>query len=151
MSQEKIIANFDADDERSASTRNAFVASGKVVNVDVDHPVRLALLDNGNQFDTFADVRVIPNVMQFTRVGAALGWVLVRGAAEVHADSMSITCEDHIDGRATLYLAREGQTDLPVARLVSFDGESGTHVIELSTCVEQVESEAPYAPCQTAA
>jgi hypothetical protein len=151
MTQEKIIANFDACDERSANTRTAFVASGKVVHVNVDQPVRLALLDRGDQFGMFAHVCVIPNLMQFTRVGPALGWALVREQAEVHADSMSITCDDHIDGQATLYLAREGKADVPIVRLVGFDAESGLHVIELSTCVAQVELDQQDALRQTAA
>jgi hypothetical protein len=151
MTQEKIVANFDACDERPSGARTAFVASGKVVNVNVDQPVRLALLDHGDQFGMFAVVNVIPNLMQFTRVGPALGWALMRQQAEVHADSMSITCDDHIDGQATLYLAREGKVDLPVVRLVGFDAESGLHVIELSTCVAQVELDQPDALRQTAA
>ncbi len=138
MTLDKITANFDAIDERPAGSRNNFIGSGTILPVLVNQIVRLALLEGGERIVSFADVTVIPDLMQFTRFGPALGWTLRLGETIIHTDSMSITCDDHIDGKATLYLTREGKMEVPVIRLVGFDEQTGEHQIELSTCVEPV-------------
>jgi hypothetical protein len=90
------------------------------------------LFDNGRCLEGFVDLTVRTGFCEMTRSGPALCWSLVCNKSQVGEGRMAITMQDHVDGKATLYLQRRGQPDLPIARLIKFDEESGQHTIELS-------------------